>query len=199
MAIRALFPTRIYHAPLTKAGSARFDRTLADECQALAASDAAGARWSQKHYLGGYTSYGSLDRLHLVSSVFAALARRLDPHVKAFARALEYDLRGRTLAITDCWLNVMPAGVVHSLHLHPTSFISGTYYVQVPKGAGALKFEDPRLSRMMAAPPRKSFVSLPARAGDVILFESWLRHEVPPARYAGERVSVSFNYGWSNK
>ena len=93
----------------------------------------------------------------------------------------------------------MPAGVVHSWHLHPTSFISGTYYVQVPKGAGALKFEDPRLSRMMAAPPRNSFVSLPARAGDVILFESWLRHEVPPARYAGERISISFNYAWSKK
>ena len=36
--------------------------------------------------------------------------------------------------MTDCWVNVMPAGVVHSLHLHPTSFISGTYYVEVPEG-----------------------------------------------------------------
>jgi uncharacterized protein (TIGR02466 family) len=199
MAIKALFPTLVYHAPLTKAGDARFNRTLADECQALAASDAAGRKWSAKNYLGGYTSYGSLDRLHLVSSVFAALVRRLDPHVKEFARDLKYDLAGRTVSITDCWLNVMPAGVVHSLHLHPTSFISGTYYIQVPKGAGALKVEDPRLSRMMAAPPRPSFVSLPARTGDVILFESWLRHEVPPARYAGERISISFNYAWSRK
>ena len=41
---------------------------------------------------------------------------------------------GRSLAMTDCWANVMPAGVVHSLHLHPTSFISGTYYVEVPEG-----------------------------------------------------------------
>jgi len=196
MAIRALFPTLIYRAPIGRTPE-RFNRTLLDECQALAASDEAGRRWSARNYLGGYTSYGSLDRLHLVSSVFAALARRFDPHVKAFARDLEYDLRGRALALTDCWLNVMPAGVVHSLHLHPTSFISGTYYVQVPKGAGMLKFEDPRLSRMMAAPPRQSFVSMPARAGELILFESWLRHEVPPARYAGERISISFNYGWN--
>lgn len=199
MAIKAFFPTRIYHASLAAAVSARFDRTLADECAALAASDTAGARWSEKHYPGGYTSYGSLDRLHLVSSVFAGLARRIDRHVKIYAGALEYDLRGRTVAITDCWLNVMPAGVAHSMHLHPTSFISGTYYVQVPKGAGALKFEDPRLSRMMAAPPRQAFLSIPAKAGDVILFESWLRHEVPPARYAGDRISISFNYAWSRK
>jgi uncharacterized protein (TIGR02466 family) len=196
MAIRALFPTLVYRAPIGRAPE-RFHRTLLDECQALAASDTAGRRWSARNYLGGYTSYGSLDRLHLVSSVFAGLVRRLDPHVRTFARGLKYDLEGRVLGITDCWLNVMPAGVVHSLHLHPTSFISGTYYVQVPKGAGALKFEDPRLSKMMAAPPRRSFVSMPARAGELILFESWLRHEVPPARYAGERISISFNYSWS--
>jgi uncharacterized protein (TIGR02466 family) len=205
MAIHALFPTLIYHCPLAKVIGRQFGRTLADECRALAVSDAAGRRWSARHYLGGYTSYGSLDRLHLVSSVFSGLRKRLDPHVKAFARRLHYDLAGRSLAMTDCWLNVMPAGVVHSLHLHPASFISGTYYVEMPKGAAALKVEDPRLSRQMAAPPRRagappafrSFVELPAKAGDLVLFESWLRHEVPPARYAGERISISFNYGWA--
>lgn len=183
------------------------DRDLADECRSLSLSDSAGRRWSAKHYLGGYTSYGSLDRLHLVSSLFAALRKRIDVRVAAFARALHYDMRGRALAMTDCWANVMQTGTVHSLHLHPTSFISGTYYVEVPKGAGLLKFEDPRLGLHMAAPPRRAdapqrfqaFVKVAARAGDLVLFESWLRHEVPPARFAGERISISFNYGWSPK
>ena len=201
MAIQTLFPTLISRVRLG------FDQTLADECQALAASDAAGHRWSAKHYLGGYTSYGSLDRLHLVSSVFARLRRRIDPHVKALGKGLHYDLRGLSLDMTDCWLNVMPAGTVHTAHLHPTSFISGIYYVAVPRGAAALKFEDPRHSRQMAAPSRRadapqrfrSFVSVRPAAGDLILFESWLRHEVPMARFAGERVSISFNYGWEKK
>ncbi len=207
MAIRALFPTLIYNEAMGGTAFGRFNQDLADECRSLAASDVAGRRWSDTHYLGGYTSYGSLDRLHLVSSLFARLRRRIDPHVKAFVRDLHYDLSGRSLAMTDCWVNVMPEGVVHSLHLHPTSFISGTYYVEVPKGAGALKFEDPRLAAHMAAPPRRadapesfrSFVSVPARAGDLLLFESWLRHEVPPARFSGERISISFNYGWATK
>jgi uncharacterized protein (TIGR02466 family) len=200
MAIHALFPTLVYRAPL--ALSARFNQNLRDECEALASSDPAGRRWSAKHYLGGYTSYGSLDRLHLVSSLFDRLRRHVDPHVARFVRSLHYDLRGRRVMMADCWLNRMPEGAVHSLHLHPASFISGTYYVAVPKGAGALKFEDPRLSSLMAAPLRRAdapravrpFVSMAARAGDLILFESWLRHEVPPARYAGERISISFNY-----
>jgi len=56
----------------------------------------------------------------------------------------------------------------------------------------------------MAAPPRRPgcreanrpWVTFEARAGHVVLFESWLRHEVPAYRASGERVSVSFNYGW---
>jgi uncharacterized protein (TIGR02466 family) len=203
MAIESLFPTLVYRAPLD-ASARRPAQTLIDECQALAASDVAGRRWSARHYLGGYTSYGSLDRLHLVSPVFERLRRRIDPHVARYARALHYDLVGRKVVMTDCWVNVMPAGVVHSLHLRPASFVSGTYYVAVPRGSGALKFEDPRLSRLMATPPRRadaprsqrSFVSVAARPGDVLLFESWLRHEVPPAHYAGERISISFNYAW---
>ncbi|MSP77157.1 MAG: hypothetical protein EXR12_13595 [Rhodospirillaceae bacterium] len=207
MAIRALFPTFFLQASLKRPGWAHFNQSLADECRALAASDAAGRRWSAKHYLGGYTSYGSHDRLHLISSLFARLRRLIDPRVAAFTRSLHYDLKDCSVAMTDCWANIMPAGTVHTLHLHPTSFISGTYYIEVPKGAGALKFEDPRLGLHMAAPPRradaprrvKPFVSVPAKAGDVVLFESWLRHEVPPARFSGERISVSFNYGWSAK
>ncbi|MBV8189027.1 MAG: hypothetical protein JOY64_09320 [Alphaproteobacteria bacterium] len=207
MAIRALFPTLVSRESLAGSAQRRLDRALGDECRSLALSDAAGRRWSARHYLGGYTSYGSLDRLHLVSSLFAALQKRIDPKVAAFARGLHYDLAGRMLVMTDCWANVMRAGAVHSLHLHPGSFVSGTYYLEVPGGAGQLKFEDPRLGLHMAAPPRRadapvrlrSFVSLPAKPGDLVLFESWLRHEVPAAQFDGERISISFNYGWSHR
>jgi uncharacterized protein (TIGR02466 family) len=124
--------------------------------------------------------------------------------VRAYARTLELDLEGRELAMTDCWINIMPRRVVHSLHLHPLSTISGTYYVQTPRGAPGIKFEDPRLDRFMAAPPRKPdcrpehqpWVTVPAAAGKLVLFESWLRHEVPPNPVEAERISISFNYGW---
>jgi len=39
-------------------------------------------------------------------------------------------------------------------------------------------------------------VTIPALAGRLVLFESWLRHEVPPNPVNDERVSVSFNYSW---
>lgn len=201
--VQALFPTLIYSAPLQARGARAFNAELAEEASKIREHDRAGQRWSRDSYPGGYTSYGSLDRLHRFSSTFDALRVRIDAHVAAFARALRWELRrGSRLEMTDCWINIMGHGAAHGSHLHPQAVISGTYYVQVPANSPGLKFEDPRLAQMMASPPRKasspieqrSHVTYPARAGQVILFESWLRHEVPSHRARGERISVSFNY-----
>jgi uncharacterized protein (TIGR02466 family) len=204
MTTRALFPTLVYEARLAPAGERELNRRLLHECLQYREDDPAGRKWSATRYPGGYTSYGSLSRMHTLSPTFAMLERRLRRHVRAFARSLEFDLEGRDLAMTDCWINIMPRGVVHSLHLHPLSTISGTYYVRTPRGSPGLKFEDPRLDRFMAAPPRRPdcraenrpWITVPATAGKVVLFESWLRHEVPPNPVAAERVSISFNFHW---
>jgi uncharacterized protein (TIGR02466 family) len=199
-----LFPTALYTAPLQRGDGREFNSQLLKECRQLRMDDAAGRRWSLKNYPGGYTSYGSAHRLQNISPTFESLRRKLARHVAAFAAAAEWDLKDRELEMTDCWVNIMPRQTVHSLHLHPHSSLSGTYYVQVPKGSPGIKFEDPRLDRFMAAPPRKSqarrethpWITFPAAAGQLILFESWLRHEVVPNRVNAERISVSFNYNW---
>jgi uncharacterized protein (TIGR02466 family) len=204
MSTYLLFPTRIYEARLRHAGWRTLNARLQRECRQLREDDAAGRRWSARNYPGGFTSYSSAHRMHRLSPSFAALQRLLDRHVARFARELEFDLAGRELAMTDCWVNIMGRGAAHSLHLHPLSTLSGTYYVAMPRGAPGLKFEDPRMERFMAAPPRSSaagrsnraWVSLPAQAGQLLLFESWLRHEVAPNPSAAERISISFNYSW---
>jgi uncharacterized protein (TIGR02466 family) len=203
--IRAWFPTLIYSEPLIGSGLERFNADLAKECRALKDFDKAGRAWSKKNYPGGYTSYASLNELHRFSSTFTGLERRISRHVRAFAGALDMNLRGRQIRMTDCWVNIMPPSAAHSLHLHPLSFVSGTYYVATPRGCPGLKFEDPRLERFMAAPPRlpgarkanRAHVTYPAQAGNLILFESWLRHEVAQNRVDAERISISFNYNWS--
>ncbi len=201
---KPFFPTLIHAAPLMQQGGKRLNTELAKEITQLRDFDEAGRQWCKTGYPGGYTSYGSMDRLHQFSSTFMALEEQLNVHAKAYAKALHWDLRGGKLMMTDCWANIMPKGCAHSFHLHPHAVISGTYYVTTPRGAAGLKFEDPRLSQMMAAPMRRpsapaatqAHVTLPAKAGDVILFESWLRHEVSASRIEQERVSISFNYHW---
>jgi uncharacterized protein (TIGR02466 family) len=204
MTIQALFPTLIYTDRLRGRGWRGLNARLLRECRQLRADDAAGRRWSASNYPGGYTSYGSASRMQRRSPTFAALAAELDRRVRRFARTLEFDLSGRELVMTDCWVNIMGRGAVHGLHLHPLSSISGTYYVATPPGAPGLKLEDPRLERYMAAPPRRPdarraqrpWVVIGSRAGQVVLFESWLRHEVAANPAVAERVSISFNYSW---
>ena len=205
MPITAWFPTFIYCEPLQSKGLPRINDELADECHQLRDFDDDGRAWSAKNYPGGYTSYASMHQLHGFSSTFGNLQKKLTKHVRTFAKHLDMDLRGREIRMTDCWVNIMPPTAAHSLHLHPNSFLSGTYYVRTPKGCSGLKFEDPRLASLMAAPPKipavrdenRLYTTYPAEAGNVILFESWLRHEVAANRVDEERISISFNYAWA--
>ena len=204
--LQTWFPTHIYQSPLLRQAAAgrKFNAELLKECHQFRDFDDAGRKWSAKNYPGGYTSYGSLDKLHRISSTFGELERHLQRHARSFAQALDWEMGTAQLVLTDCWVNIMPRQTAHSLHLHPNSVISGTYYVATPRGCAGLKFEDPRMSRFMAAPPRSAtprrenqqYITYPADAGSIILFESWLRHEVPANPVKAERISISFNYGW---
>jgi uncharacterized protein (TIGR02466 family) len=205
MALRTLFATPVYEASLsTDRSFENFRLELEAACRMLAAEDAAGRAWCKANGYGGYTSYASLDDLPTRASVFGELKTKLDRHAAAFAKALAFDLGGRRLKLDSLWVNVLKPGAAHSGHIHPHSVLSGTVYVATPKGSSALKLEDPRLPLMMAAPPRlaeapeeaRTFVYLQPEPGTVLMWESWLRHEVPANRARTERISISFNYGW---
>ena len=193
-----LFVTRLHQAQLSRTRNKVLERT----CLGLAAEDRAGLRWAKDHGYGGYTSYASLDDLTRRASVLAELERDIARRVALFARKAEFDLGKRKLRLDSLWINVMNKGAVHAAHIHPHSVVSGTYYLAVPPHAGAIRFEDPRLAMLMAAPPRKAtareanqnFVTIAPKPGMLLLWESWLRHGVEPNRAKAPRISISFNY-----
>lgn len=202
--IASLFATRLYHARLSDQGTGIDPDELAASCLSIAEDDEAGQRWCEENDFPGYTSYASLGDLGWRFSIFTELQAILDRHVAVFAEELAFDLGDKPLKLDSLWINILPEGGIHTSHLHPHSVISGTTYVTMPEGTSAIRFEDPRLAMMMAAPPRRadaprearSFVYVPPAVGDVLLWESWLRHEVPMNMTEEDRISVSFNYGW---
>lgn len=203
--IRSIFATRLYRAALSECGDAIDTQELEASCYSIAEDDDAGQAWCEENDYYGYTSYASLTDLPWRFPIFADLVAALDKHVAAFAEDLEFDLGDKELKLEDIWINILPPGGTHASHIHPHSVISGTTYVSMPEGAGALKLEDPRLQMMMAAPPRrkgareelKTFIYEAPKVGDVLLWESWLRHEVPlNMAEDAERISISFNYSW---
>jgi uncharacterized protein (TIGR02466 family) len=198
MTVRSLFVTKLYEADV---GDERLLGELAHSIRSLARDDKAGRRWSKECGYSGYTSYASLNDLPKRDPAFADLTRLLRPHVVAFAKDSAFDLK-RPLRLDSLWVNVLPVRGHHRAHIHPHSVISGTLYVEVPRGSGAIAFEDPRLPMLMAAPPRRNgateamrtIVTVQPRSGLMLLWESWLRHEVLAGTGRGERLSISFNF-----
>lgn len=203
--ITSLFVTRLYRAPLNELAKKKIDYSeLESSCLAIAEDDEAGQEWCEANGYPGYTSYASLDDLPWRFPIFGALEKALDKHVAAFCDSLGFDLQGKKLKCNSLWINILPEGGTHASHIHPHSVISGTTYVSMPEGTSSLKLEDPRLPMMMMAPVVKKdaaqelqrFVYVKPVVGDVLLWESWLRHEVPMNMAEEDRISVSFNYGW---
>ena len=196
MTTRTLFATPLYEERLD---DAHLLGELAHSIRSLAEDDAAGRRWSRDKGYRGYTSYASLDDLPRRDPVFEELKRRLEKSARAFAAELAWEVRPR---LDSLWVNLLRVGGHHAAHIHPHSILSGTLYVEAPAGSGAIRFEDPRLPLMMAAPLRaddapqalRPFVSIDPQPGLLLMWESWLRHEVLPGKGRGERLSISFNF-----
>ena len=198
MSLENIFPTVISQGTLP--GSAALNKKLLAEIDSFSSEDKMGKEWCKENYRGGYTSYASLSDMHRRAPTFMKLADLLAPQAKHFAKAQRWEMRGLELEMTACWINLMPKNTYHTLHLHPHSVISGTYYVSVPKGSVSLRLEDPRMAHFMNAPLGKPvYHDIKPRAGGFILFDSWLRHEVPPNQSTEPRISVSFNYSLVEK
>ena len=195
---RSLFATLIHEAALD---DPELLAALAHSIRSLSTDDAAGRGWSRDHGYKGYTSYASLNDLPKRDPTFADLKRFLDRQAATFANALAFDLP-RKPRLDSLWVNLLKPGGHHAAHIHPNSILSGTLYIEAPAKSGAIRFEDPRLPMMMAAPmrradapePQRQFVTINPRPGLLLMWESWLRHEVVPGSAKTERLSVSFNY-----
>ena len=200
MKIRSLFPTRIGEM---KPLPAELVADLETAIWMLEEGDTAGHAWCEREGYNGYTSYASLNDLPARATPFSHLKAKLDEWAQKFAAELGWDLREHALSLDAMWVNILGEGGSHSGHIHPGSVISGTTYITIPEGAGALKFEDPRLTQMMAAPPlidhpdesQRRFVYATPHTGLTLMWESWLRHEVMENVSDSPRLSISFNYG----
>src|SRR5688500_9353923 len=172
---RSLFVTSLYEADL---GDERLLSDLAHSIRTLAEDDEAGRRWSRDKGYRGYTSYASLNDLPRRDPAFGDVAKLLSKHAARFARELAWEVKPR---LDSLWANLLKPGGHHSAHIHPHSILSGTLYVEAPKGSGEIRFEDPRLPMMMAAPVRRDdapeelrpFVSVTPRPGLLLMWESW--------------------------
>lgn len=113
---------------------------------------------------------------------------------------LKLDLSKFNLTLNQMWANVNGANSYNRSHQHPDSFISGVYYLKVPKNSGNLVFEDPRNPWCIlqgSYTEMNSFSSTEVQyepsPGLMILFPSYLPHRVEINNSKEDRISISFN------
>lgn len=99
------------------------------------------------------------------------------------------------------WVNINNKTNYNSRHSHFNTnvFLSGVYYVKVPENSGNLKLYDPRghwVTQMFDYIHFRdgiSFETIIPQEDMIILFPSWLEHEVEPNESDEERISIAFN------
>jgi uncharacterized protein (TIGR02466 family) len=106
-------------------------------------------------------------------------------------------------SVKEMWTNMLETGGNQTLHAHANSFISGIFYLTPSHPASKTVFVRPpggsdfsfrHHTRSAAVGPYNAGKYMPpaAEPGDLILFPSYLYHEVP--RNQGEqRITIAFN------
>jgi uncharacterized protein (TIGR02466 family) len=113
--------------------------------------------------------------------------------------AIDWSLQG--------WANVNRLGDYHDPHNHPHAYLSGTYYVRVPRSRatprnradvrpGCITFYDPRVANMTVLrddPQSEPELTVAPAAGMILLWPSFVMHFVHPNLSDEARISISFN------
>ena len=117
-----------------------------------------------------------------------------------FFAGLGYDADNYDFKVTNLWMNRMRSGSSHRAHSHHGHTISGCFYVKVPQNANIVEFTGPLQSINKASPAIRDMTifnsiywNLAVADGDMVFWESYLRHSVPTSTFDGERLSMAFD------
>ena len=181
-----LFPTRIWQAHLD-ALQPRFAQWTGAVLALRAASPEPAGRsnrngWNSKEMNVLEQPVWAPLRQAVYSACAAALAemgRRGDFHLQS-------------------WINLHDRGGFNFLHMHEGSLLSGSFYLKVPAGSGALVFRDPRPGVLHgiikgSVPNGHANVDLRPSEGLLVLFPCWMEHYVNPHESDEPRICIAFN------
>ena len=106
------------------------------------------------------------------------------------------------LKIESMWVNINHQYSYNAPHIHPDSYMSGVYYVKVPEYSGDLVLKHPSNLQPIFTPRDvlKSYNeqncskwNISPQAGQLVIFPSWIEHEVTQNLSGEDRISFAFN------
>ncbi|MDB5651175.1 MAG: hypothetical protein JWL62_2695 [Hyphomicrobiales bacterium] len=133
--------------------------------------------------------------------LFQEISRVVAPKLKDFGMLLFGE--ERRWSVKEIWTNVLEKGGSQALHSHANSFASGILYLTPSHSAcktvfvrppGGYDFSFRHHTRTAAMGPYNAgkYVLPEAEPGDLVLFPSYLYHEVP-MNQGEQRITIAFN------
>jgi uncharacterized protein (TIGR02466 family) len=182
-----LFPTRIWQARLD-ALQPHFAEWTSWVLALRASSPAPAGRTNR-------SGWNSKEMALLEQPVWAPLRQAV--HSACAAVLAEMGWGGQRFQLQS-WVNLHDRGGFNFLHLHEGSLLSGSFYLKVPAGSGALIFRDPRPGIIHGAlkgsfPNAHADINLRPGAGLLVLFPCWMEHYVEPHESDEPRICIAFN------
>jgi uncharacterized protein (TIGR02466 family) len=191
--ILPFFPTLVWRFRLPEEEAAGVNELVVRRGEALAG-----------HLKGDHeaTFMQTHQKLHL-DPTMAPLSNRILLAARSVLQMLALDQH--PFEITGLWVNIGRPGATHKRHRHNNNFLSGTYYARTPAGADAITFFDPRTEAGLLCPQPARLnqhnagkVTLNVLPGELLLWHSWFKHQVPPNASAEDRYTASFNLMFSS-
>ena len=131
---------------------------------------------------------------------FSEFILEMEKQANNFAKGLEIYQKGK---IANLWININGYKDSNRRHHHPESIISGVFYVKVPDKSSKLRFFHPSVNLMVrdwglnvdfkCNKYTSSIWEIFPEDGKLLLFPSWLDHEVDQNLSQEKRISISFN------
>ena len=104
------------------------------------------------------------------------------------------------IELKNIWVNINERGNSNRRHIHPLATFSGTLYIQVDEKTGNIIFYDgytPCDHYPILIPKGSEHfpgqVTYYPKNGMLLIFPSWVPHEVEPSNSDLTRISISFN------
>ncbi len=125
------------------------------------------------------------------------IAKEVMDNFKACAWDYGYKLAGP--AKLSYWTIISTKYGYNKRHNHPGSLLSAVVYLQVPEKSGRIIFTDPRPCRIMETgfnrtqESKLASITFEPKVGLMLVFPSWLEHEVEMTLSDEDRVIASFN------
>tara|TARA_R100000995_G_scaffold82389_1_gene56268 strand:- start:1244 stop:1816 length:573 start_codon:yes stop_codon:yes gene_type:complete len=145
--------------------------------------------------VGGYQS----NPLDLNDKNFKVFLDKLLLKLKEYSSIFEISLNTK---IHDYWFNINNLKHGNKLHNHSGAFLSGVFYVKIPKNSGKLYFQNVKASHDNCFKSktlntynkyRSNYYNITPKENLLVLFPGWLDHLVESNNSNENRISISFN------